>query len=76
MTDHFHEAHKAAEDHLQECWESIDNLDVDPETMAPFCGCTTCEVREILFAAMPHLEKGIRQQIDDEARALAGRLSQ
>lgn len=49
-------AQNAAEEHLAACWQYLDNEDVpEPETAAPFCGCTTCEVREILHAAYPHL---------------------
>lgn len=37
----------------------VDNdIDEDsPETVAPYCGCTTCQVREVLHAAWPHLRE-------------------
>lgn len=54
------EAHKAAEAHLGACWaaeyaleEGADIAEVDTPASAPFCGCTTCEVREVLHAAWP-----------------------
>lgn len=49
-------AQEAAEEHLMQCWESVDDDVVEPDTLAPFCGCMTCEVREVLHAAYPHLK--------------------
>lgn len=51
-------AQRAAEDHLTACvmWVHEDDDEVpEPDTLEPFCGCTTCEVREVLYAAYPHL---------------------
>lgn len=54
------EAQMAAEKHLAACWaaedacdEGADIGDVDTPACAPFCGCSTCEVREVLYAAWP-----------------------
>lgn len=55
MIDHAQAAQRAAEEHLLACWESLDDEEVEPETLAPFCSCMTCEVRETLHAAYPHL---------------------
>lgn len=54
-------AHAAAVAHLEACMDSLDSEDEDGEptvevaTMAPFCGCTDCVVREVLFVAYPIL---------------------
>jgi len=57
-------AQRAAEAHLVACWEAFhayDELGVEegegPEdpSSAPFCGCETCVVREVLYAAWPIL---------------------
>lgn len=56
-------AHQAAVTHLEECMNALDwdpeDSDGEPEpevaTMAPFCGCTDCVVREVLFVAYPIL---------------------
>ena len=54
--DHYHAAQKAAEEHLEACWAAENGVGPEPEdTLAPFCGCLTCEVREVLHAAYPHL---------------------
>jgi hypothetical protein len=62
MPDWGHLAQKAAEKHLSACmethfaWEEGDESKVSPAS-APFCGCETCIVREVLYAAWPILEK-------------------
>lgn len=50
-------AHKAGLERLEECAAVL--LDDAPgeNLEAPFCGCETCVVREILSAAYPFLEK-------------------
>lgn len=48
-------AHDAAVAHLDLCFESLDDESVEIETMAPFCGCSDCIVREVLYAAWPIL---------------------
>lgn len=50
-------AQVAAEAHLAACWAHLHEEGPQPEDMAaPFCGCPTCEVREVLHAAYPHLQ--------------------
>ena len=49
-------AQRAAEDHLAACWEALDIMEESPAS-APFCGCQTCEVREVLYAAWPIFER-------------------
>ncbi len=60
-------AQQAAEKRLSICWEVEEYADEDlpPELeaeaaaiAAPFCGCQTCEIREVLDAAYPHLKAG------------------
>lgn len=58
MTDHAHDAQQAAEHHLEACYALLNDEEEEaegPETLAPFCGCFTCQVRETLHAAWPHL---------------------
>lgn len=48
-------AHKAAEDHLDACWEALDawehgDSEVTSLALDAFCGCQTCVVREVLYA--------------------------
>jgi hypothetical protein len=58
-------AQRAAERHLAACqeamYESEEEADPDkwPESpaSAPFCGCDTCVVREVLYIAWPILEE-------------------
>lgn len=54
-------AQKAAEERLAYCCSTLDGeedlLEADDPRApcAPFCGCDTCIVREVLDAAWPHL---------------------
>ena len=68
--DHGFEAQQAAECRLEACRAALEAHDSgDAEEMrrypwpdnltAPFCGCTTCEVRETLFAAWPIFEASL-----------------
>jgi hypothetical protein len=59
--DYGFEAQAAAEAHLVACHEALHAEEeveeyVDSPASAPFCGCETCEVREVLFAAWPFLK--------------------
>ncbi len=52
----------AAERHLAAVWtafyasEEADDLDIPSPASAPFCGCETCVVREVLAGAWPTIE--------------------
>lgn len=48
-------ASDAAEEHLHLCLESLDDPFVAVETAAPFCGCTTCVVREVIAKSWPYM---------------------
>lgn len=58
-------AHHAAERHLAAChdalwaWSEREDGEPEPESpaSAPFCGCDTCVVREVLYAAWPIYEE-------------------
>jgi hypothetical protein len=55
-------AQRAAEVHLEACleamWEYEENgVEVESPASAPFCGCNTCVVREVLWAGWQYLEK-------------------
>ena len=63
--DHYLAAQEAAEEHLTLCQESLDDMTIEPDTMAPYCGCLTCEIREVLHAAMPHLRLAFLEEIAD-----------
>lgn len=60
--DHLLAAQRAAEERLELCTavlydqEEADGVfALEDPSSAPFCGCTTCEVREVLDAAYPHI---------------------
>lgn len=64
--DYGAEAQKVAEAHIMACWdwyqddETVDgHPQGDDPASAPFDGCPTCEVREILYAAWPLIEAGV-----------------
>lgn len=61
------ELHQAAETHLEAVieadWlqeEAGDDFDVDSPACAPFCGCTTCTVREVLYGAYPVIRRMVQ----------------
>lgn len=60
------QAQSAAEEHLERlalCLMQEDTIEgqedeiIWPETAAPYCGCTTCDVRESLWIAYPFLKQ-------------------
>lgn len=56
--DLFYEAQQAAEERLARCdAELFGELNGDSPALAPYCGCTTCQVREALDAAWPILRR-------------------
>lgn len=65
-----YEAQVVAQEHLNKCMEAMfeeqDAADPDgPEPQgspasAPFDGCDTCVVREVLHAALPVIERGLK----------------
>lgn len=64
------QAHTAAERHLDACDAWLAYFDDDEPagerpaggdpSSAPYCGCQTCLIREVLHAAWPVLEEAIR----------------
>ena len=53
---------EAAERHLEACYEAeeayeLGDDDVESPACAPFCGCITCVVREVLYAAWPIIQE-------------------
>lgn len=56
LEDRFH----AEMDGDDDAWDGF-------EGAAPYCGCTTCLVREVLFAAWPFLQQAgvIAQKLDE-----------
>ncbi len=70
------QAQEAAEEHITNVWayhHAVEEAEGDAEVQAlgdspslgAFCGCTTCEVREILYASLPFLQAGFAR--DGEA---------
>lgn len=53
--EHYAAAQQTAELHLEACWAYVHDDGPEPDTLAPFCGCLTCEVREVLYAAEAHM---------------------
>ena len=65
MTDWGYEAQKAAEKHMEAVWDAHYAWEEGDETAespasAPFCGCETCVVREILHAGWTVFEESVR----------------
>lgn len=65
--DYGHQAHAAAERHLNACHaamyaEEDGEPDVENPAIAPFCGCQTCVVREALHAAWPIIQQAVRDE--------------
>jgi hypothetical protein len=65
-----YEAQQAAEARLALCeqWRwHYDDGDPEPEepdpSIAPYCGCDTCIVREVLAAAWPIVEQAVREEL-------------
>lgn len=66
--DYGYLAQKAAEERLALCeaWMDYEEGEGEPEpeepnpACAPYCGCTTCMVREVLDAAWPIIEQSVR----------------
>ena len=52
----------AAERHLEKVWEAYHLAadagedEIDDPASAPFCGCETCVIREVLAGAWPQIE--------------------
>ncbi len=66
------QAQEAAEEHINNVWgyyhaEEEGTQEGDSPSVGAFDGCTTCEVREILFASLPFLQAGFAR--DGEAPA-------
>ena len=63
FTDWGVRAQRAAEAHLEACEEALyaaegeEGEDQDEPGLGPYCGCTTCVVREVLYAAWPILRQ-------------------
>lgn len=55
FVDHADAAQQAAEEHIRACWLWLNEDGPEPVMLDVFCGCLTCEVRETLHAAQPHL---------------------
>jgi len=60
--DYWAKAHTVAAEHLEQCHLFCTEESEDDPSCAPFCGCTTCEVREVLYAAYDYLEKHFAEQ--------------
>ncbi len=67
-TDWGQQAQAAAEKRLAYCnaleWDSDDMEGIEvSEPCAPYCGCDTCVVREILDAAWPFLLQAAKEEL-------------
>lgn len=71
--------HRRAEEHLNACFEALDaweteegdNEEDESPASAPFCGCSTCVVREVLFSAYEELYEIAKRDSVREAIASA-----
>ena len=61
-------AQRVAEAHLAACSEGLyaeeegESSDFESPASAPFCGCETCVVREVLYAAWPIIADAVRAE--------------
>lgn len=63
---------RVAEQHLNACMEYMDNQDFGDESMecpakAPFDGCNTCIVREVLMVTLDEVVEFVKQHPDEFA---------
>lgn len=69
---------KLCEDHLEACYDAMYDWeegegDCTSPAFAPFCGCTTCVVREVLMCAYTYLTSDESDTVGSAAGApLAG----
>lgn len=63
-------AQQAAEKHLRACEDALDipfdapdGYEPESPACAPFDGCPTCVVREVLFAAWPYVLELAREEV-------------
>lgn len=77
LPDAYVRAQAKAEAHLAKCFEALYDDEsgdssasgdepVESPAVAPFCGCDTCQVREILFAAKEELTLIARLEATEE----------
>jgi hypothetical protein len=73
--DHGLAMQQAAERHINLVWAAFyqaeddeDGEDIVSPAVGPFCGCTTCEVRETLAGAWPAIETYFAMQASNPMR--------
>lgn len=61
---------RKAEEHLAACQDGLydEVFDAPSPAYAPFCGCDTCVVREVLMCAWDELLAEARREASREAR--------
>jgi len=59
-------ASRAAEQHLEACFDSVDDPSICVDTSAPFCGCTACVVREVIASSWPYMRLVAIVESEDE----------
>lgn len=70
------QAQREAEDHITRVWahynqdESGEGDGSDSPAVGAFDGCQTCEVREVLMAAMPFIAAGLAREGEGPDRPL------
>lgn len=61
LDENYRQAHKKAEEHLAACNEAMfdddgnEAIDKESPAVGPYCGCETCMIREVLWAAKEEL---------------------
>jgi len=59
---------RKAEEHLSRCWEAEDEpTEVESPAYAPFCGCQTCIVREVLMVCWDEMFEEARRAAAEPA---------
>lgn len=60
-------AHEAADEHVAACQEALwhqeygSAIAVESPAVGPYCGCTTCDIRETLAGAWPVIERMVAE---------------
>lgn len=66
------EAQAAAEAHLAACqeafWAMEEGDEIESPASAPFCGCDTCVVREVLWAAWTIMDAWVEDALEGRPR--------
>ena len=71
MTDFDLRVQHKAEEHLNRCFEAEDEpTEATSPAYAPFCGCMTCIVREVLMVCWDEMMEEVKREVAAEGTEL------